>query len=211
MSVTPVRPTATAVRWPLPVALAIPALAAALVIAFTPGHSAGFGLIVFGGFALLTAVGSLLGAALLPVGVARRLSLAKGVAALAGGIAAIVIAATGLAGVTVEGAAVALELVIGATLLLIAVADLATGIRERHRDRYARDWIATGVVEALGAVAVVAVPPGFSNVATVRDAVSELTASVMMVGIFGAVAAVLGVLLVIAGITLVPSRARAAA
>jgi len=212
---TPARPATTSVRWPVPIVLAVPALAAAVVITFSSGHSGGFGLLVFGGFALLTGVAAGFGALLLPAGPARIISGAKAVAAAAGGVVAIALLRPVVDGADPEGAAIVFEAVAVGTLVLLAAADLVLGLRLRRRDRYGRDWIATGVIEALGALLVVVVPPTFSQAFSFTDAgevvSGAVTASTTMVGLFGAIAAVLGVFLAIAGAGLVPSRARTAA
>jgi len=204
------RPTATAVRWPVPIALAVPAIAAAVVVTFSPGHSAGFGMLVFGGFAVLTAVAAALGAVLLPGGAARTGAIVKAVLAAVGGTLALLLPVDGGAG----GAAV-LGWTMAGVLAALAVVDIVVGARMRRVDRFGRDWVTTGVVEALGAVVVVAVPPSFFQAFSFSDQgqtiSGEVTSTTMMVGLFGAAAAILGVFLAIAGIGLVPSRARATA
>lgn len=217
---------ATSVRWPVPIALAVPALAAAILITFTPGHTVWFGYAVFAGFALLTAVGAAIGGALLPPGPTRTGAFGKTIVAAVGAIVALVlgllsaftpVAAVG-AGDVVEGApwaqaALGLSLTIAITLAALAVIDLVVGIRLRRSDRFARDWITVGVIEAAAALAVVVVPPTFFQAFSFTERSGEVvsgavTASTMMIGLFGAAAAVLGVLLVIAGIGLVPQRDR---
>lgn len=217
---------ATSVRWPVPIALAVPALAVAILITFTPGHTVWFGYAVFAGFALLTAVGAAIGGALLPPGPTRAGAFGKTVVAAIGSIVALVlgllsaftpVAATG-AGDVANGApwaqaALGLSLTMALTLAALAAIDLVVGIRLRRSDRFARDWIAVGVVEAAAALAVVVVPPSFFQAFSFTERSGEVisgavTASTMMVGLFGAAAAVLGVLLVIAGIGLVPQRDR---
>ncbi|OJX64113.1 MAG: hypothetical protein BGO95_02415 [Micrococcales bacterium 73-13] len=204
---------ATVVRWPVPIALAVPALAAAIAVTFSGGHSAEFGLVVFAAFGVLTAVASAIGAGLLPAGTARTGAVLKAVAALAGGVVAAILPL--VLGPEPALRAAALVAVIAGTLALLAVVDLVVGIRSRRADRYGRDWIATGVIEAAGALAVVAVPPTFFQAFSFTDhgevVSGALTSSTMIVGLFGAVAAILGVLLAIAGVGLVPQRRRAAA
>lgn len=198
------------VRWPVPIALAIPALAAAVVVTFSAGHSAAFGMLVFGGFAVLTAIAAAIGGLLLPAGAARIGAVLKAVAAAVGGTLAFALPI----GAGAQAAAV-LAWTIGGTLAALAADDIVVGARLRHRDRYARDWITTGIVEALGAIVVVAVPPTFFQAFSFTDkgelVSGEVTSSTMIVGLFGAAAAVLGVFLAIAGIGLVPSRSRATA
>lgn len=213
---------ATSVRWPVPIALAVPAIAASVFIAFTPGHNVWFGYAVFAGFALLTAAACAIGIGLLPPGAARLASGVKTLVAAVGAIVALLLLAfTSVSPAVLDPAAESplavaargLSIVMAATFALLAVVDLVTGIRARATDRFARDWISVGVIEALGAVAVLVVPPTFHQAFSFTERTGEVisgavTASTMIVGLFGAVAAILGVLLVIAGIGLVPQRAR---
>ncbi len=210
---------ATAVRWPVPIALAIPALAAAAAVTFSSGHSAEFGLVVFGGFGVLTAAAAAFGASLLPSGVGRTGSAVKAALALAGGVAAFIVGLVAVPNVSTETAAVLLEIVLAVALAGLAATDIVVGARRRHADRFGRDWITMGILEALGAVLIVVVSPSFAVAFEVKDATGAVvpdtagvvTASVMMVGLFGAIAAMLGVFLAISGIGLVPTRQRATA
>ncbi|HWL01440.1 MAG TPA: hypothetical protein VNQ52_03600 [Microbacteriaceae bacterium] len=214
---------ATVVRWPVPIALAIPALAATIVITFTPGHTVWFGFAVFAGFALLTAGASGVGIALLPSGAARAGAIAKTVVAALAGVVALVLLgfsivtpAIGSVGDTVDvwaARALALSLTIAGTLAAFAAIDLIVGIRQRGADRFARDWITNGIVAGLAAIAIVAVPPTFYQGFSFTEKTGELisgavTSSTMVIGLFGAAAAILGILLAIAGVGLMPERAR---
>ncbi len=215
----------TVVRWPVPFALAVPALAAAVAITFTPGHTVWFGYILFAGFALLTAAACGAGIAMLPDGIARTGAIAKTTVAALGTLVALVLLLLNVfqpvSGVLplgeVEpvwaGAVRGLSWTIAGTFALLAVVDLVVGIRQRRADRFARDWIALGVIEAVGAIAIVVVPPTFYQAFSFKEKTGELVSgfvdsSTMIVGIFGAIAAILGVLLVIAGVGLIPERRR---
>ena len=218
----PLPSRATVVRWPVPIALAIPALAATLVITFTPGHTVWFGYVVFAAFALLTAGASGVGIGLLPGGPARTAAIAKTAVAAAGAIVALVLFAFSLvtpvsapiddgAGAW-AGYALGLSLTVAGTFAAFAVVDLVLGLRQRGADRFARDWITVGIVEAVAAIAIVAVPPtfyqGFSFTDKGEFISGAVTSSTMIVGLFGAAAAILGVLFAIAGVGLMPERAR---
>ena len=198
----------------MPIALAVPALVAAIAVTFSAGHTVTFGFFVFAGFALLTAVAAVIGAALLPSGAQRTAAVLKCVVTVIGGVAALTIPAV-LGAEPVAGAA-ALAFTVAGTLALIGAIDLVVGIRQRRADRFGRDWLATGVIELLGALAVLAVPPTFYQAFSFTEKTGELvsgslTSSTMIVGIFGAFAAILGVFLAIAGVGLVPQRRRATA
>jgi hypothetical protein len=83
------------------------------------------------------------------------------------------------------------------------IIELVAGLRARGRVPGARDWVFVGGLSALAAIAVLLVPVDFVDVITVpgKD-VPPLTASIMVVGLFGAYAAIVAVYLVIAGLSL---------
>lgn len=209
-------------RWPVPIAFAIPALAATLLITFTPGHTVWFGFLAFAGFALLSAGAAGIGVGLLPSGPARVGAIAKTAVAAIGAVVALLL--FGLSAFTPVTApigevsavwaqdALALSLTIGITFAVLAIVDLLVGIRQRGADRFARDWITIGVVQAVAAVAIVAVPPSFYQAFSFTDKgefiSGAVTSSTMIVGLFGAAVAILGVLYAIAGVGLMPERSR---
>ena len=202
---------ATSVRWPVPIALAVPALGAAITVTFSSGHSAEFGLLVFGVFALLTAAAAFFGVAALPPGIGRAGSGVKGAVAAVGGVLGLVFALV-QGGDAVQLAA-QLAFCAAGTFALLAVIDLVTGIRSRRADRFARDWITIGVIEALAAVVLLVVPPTFYQSFSFTEKTGEVisgavTSSTMIVGLFGAATAILGVFLAIAGVGLIPQRER---
>lgn len=199
-------------RWPVPLALAIPALFVAGWVAFTPGHTARFGFLVVGVLATGLAVASIIEAGLLP----RRLGWVgpvRGAALLAvAAVAFVHLATTGLVPATgPSDDAARLTILAAVTLGAYGAFDLGLGIAERRRDRFSRDWILTGSLALLGAVLVAVVPPTLDQQFSFEERSGEIisgavTASTMVVGIFGAAAAVLGVFLAIAGIGLIPQR-----
>jgi len=201
------------IRWPVFVLLAVPALAAALAITFAADHSVRFGLIVFGAFALGTAVAGAITVRMLPEAALRiRAVIRAAVAAVAGAAS---LSGLGWAvGPDVEAAAsaAALTWIITVSLVAIAAVDLSIWLRLRRRDRSARDWLASAIIHVLGAAAPLLVPANFLLPYVVRDKdvvlPLELTASIMIVGITGAVLAILGVYLAIAGLSLLPARSR---
>lgn len=212
-------------RWPVPIALAIPALAVTLVITFTPGHTVWFGCLVFAVFAVLTAGASSIGIGMLPSGLARTGAIAKTVVASCAGVVAFVMLGFSsvppvLVGLSdqmdaLAGQALGLSLTIALSFAAFAAIDLIVGIRQRRTDRFARDWITVGVIEGAAAIMIVAVPPSFYQGFSFTDGgeliSGAVTSSTMIVGLFGAAAAIIGVLLAIAGIGLVPKRERATA
>ena len=202
---------ASVVRWPVPVALAVPALVAATVVTFSSGHSAEFGLVVFGGFALLTAVAAAIGASLIPPGRSRSASIVKVAVAVVAAVISILLLVVLGPDPVVRAAALAFTM--AGTFALFGAIDLTTGIRVRRGDRFGRDWITLGVIELVAALAMLVVPPSFFQAFSFTERSGEVvsgavTSSTMIVGLFGAAGAIIGVFLVIAGIGLVPQRGR---
>ena len=171
---------------------AAPAAVVALVITFSADHSAYLGLIALGSFAVFTGVILIAGAVR---GAHPRAPFAtQGAVLIVGGAAALVFNDAGLLFLLVLT-----SVLLGAT----GIIELVTGLRARGRVAGARDWVFIGGFSALAAIAVLLVPADFVDVITIpgKD-VPPLTASIMVVGLFGAYAAVVAVYLVIAGLSL---------
>lgn len=186
--------TDDALPWYVPVARAVPALVLAVVITFSPDHSAPLGLITFGIFGVVA--GAVLTAAALraPKGVVRTSTLAQGIVTVLAGVAALAVPAGGLP---------YFVFVLTSFAAISGFIELYLGLRSSGRRRASRDWIFAGSLTALLALAVLLVPPGFSQAFTGPDGVArELTASIVIVGLLGAYWAILGVYLVIAGLSL---------
>ncbi len=164
--------------WVVPVARAVIALVASGVITFNSNHSATFGLIVFGSFAvvegLLVGILSLRSVADRTV---RSLFMAKGVIGVLAGVLALSLSTSGL----------------GLFLYLVSVwaaltgfIELYCGLRSRSKDASARDWIVVGAFTAVLAIVFLLIPSD----------------SVLAVGLFGAYAVIIGVYLAIGGFSL---------
>jgi uncharacterized membrane protein HdeD (DUF308 family) len=182
-------PTASALGsrfWTVPIVRAVIALIPAVIITFTPDHSAEFGLFTFGAFAVLggLAVG-ILGWRTLTDRVFRTLFLVQGIVGVVLGAAALGFHGGGL------GFFLYLVSVWGAVTGFL---ELYSGIRLRGRDAGpARDWLIVGGATAVLALAFLLLPPH----------------AVVSVGLFGAYLVMLGVFLVIAGLSLKWSTAPA--
>lgn len=202
----------TAVRWPIPATLALAPLVLGVLVSFSADHSARYGLVVLAIFAGATAVAGVVGAILLPTGSARLGSIAKAVVGALGAVAAGL--AAGLVGASQTAAAAAtIAWAAAAVLVLLAVIDLWLGVLHRREDRFARDWLTLGVLEALAAIVIVLVPSGYALQYTVTDkslppVQLTLDAEVIVVGLLGAALAVIGVYLAIAAVSLIPGRKR---
>ncbi|MDQ1608114.1 MAG: hypothetical protein QOE16_846 [Microbacteriaceae bacterium] len=165
--------------WTVPIARAIIALVAGVVITFNAKHSPQLGFVVLGGFALATGVVvAVLSWRMLADRVVRSLFVVVGAIGLLTGILALSLQTTGL----------------GMYLYLVSVwaaltgfIELYCGIRSRSKGgALSRDWITVGVLTAALALVFLLIP---------ADAV-------LAVGLFGAYAVVLGVYLGIGGFSL---------
>lgn len=164
--------------WPVPVARAVPALAAAAVITFSEDHSAALGLIVFGVFGVLTGlIVGLLSWRRMPRGTSRSLSVSQAAISVLAGLLAVMLHTGGL----------------GFFLYLVSVwaaltgfLELYAGFRIRPANAGSRDWLIAGSGTAVLAVVFLLIEPD----------------PILAVGIFGAYGVILGVYLVIAGLSL---------
>lgn len=181
----------------LPVATrAAVAIAAGLAVTFVSDHSAQFGLVVFGLFAAATGlafawVASL--AAIAPTRIAYWVAAATAIgcaiAAFSGhGLGSLVAVLVGFAAVT-------------------GAIEIGVGLRTRRDGAHARDAVITGILSIVFTGALVLIPRDFAHawetVAKEGGTVSGVvTADVVVVGMFGAYAVVLGVYLAIAAVSL---------
>lgn len=166
--------------WLPPILRALPAVAAGLAITFTADHSSTVGLGMLALFGLGSAAVLLITGMRMPRtealgGLHRSLAV---IAAVVGALALVVLA-VGAAGLPL------LLLLVGGYAVLAGALELVWGIRHRGRSAFARDAMVIGTGTA--ALAVV--------LAFVGDPVSA-------VGFFGAYAVIIGVYLVIAGLSL---------
>lgn len=185
--------TTRAPYWPIQLLRAVPAIVVGLVITFSADHSSSFGLITFGAFAVATGL-------IIGVGASRSANrmnplLRAGVSVLLG-IAALVFNTSGLG---------TLFLVVITFAAITGFLELYQGLRARGRDPLARDWITVGVMTSLLAIALILVPSDFAAPWSVVDkgtaATGTLTAEIIVVGIIGAYAILIGVFLVIGGLS----------
>ncbi len=196
--------TDAAPPWYVALARAVPALVLTGVITFSADHSAGLGLVTFGVFAVLS--GTVVAVAALRwsgAGVERGVLVVQGGIAIVAGVASLVVLGAGLA---------YLVFTLTAFAILTGFLELYLGVRgvrglRRATDpvgaSLARDHIFLGALTVLLATAVLLVPPGLHQSFTMQDGiVRDLTASVVVVGLLGAYWAIIGIYLVIAGLSL---------
>ena len=196
MTSTSARPT-SAIRWSLPAARAIPTLVLAVLITFSPNHSAAFGLAVFGTFALADAalLAVLVRRAVGDAPLRRVLYVRAAVSAVAGG------AALAMVG---TGAATLLFLLSG-WAGLVAILELYAAVRNGSRIAGAKDFFFTGAASAVLAVITLALPADLNQGFQGTEGGGVLTSSIIGVGVLGAWAAITGLFLAIGGLSLKPA------
>ena len=163
--------------WVVPVVRGLLALVPSAVITFSPNHSPELGLLVFGVWAI--ASGLVVGA------LSLRLLADRGIRSLVL-VNAVVTVAAGLLALTVPGGLPFLLYLVSVWAAVTGFVELFAGLRARGRTPAARDWIAAGGFTALLAIVFLLLPP---------DAVTA-------VGLLGAYFVILGVYLVIGGLSL---------
>jgi uncharacterized membrane protein HdeD (DUF308 family) len=181
--------------WPWVLLRALPVIVVAVVITFSQDHSARLGFVMFGVLALTGGVAVVAGAlrALQP-GVARWCFVVQGVVGVVLGAIALFSGSAGLP---------FLVFLVGAFAVLTGFLELYSGLRARGRSDSARDWLFAGALTVVLGIVALVVPPDYNQLFTGPDGVERaLTASIILVGVLGAYAAILGVYLVIAGLSL---------
>lgn len=174
-------PAATAAErryWTVPIGRAVLALIPAAVITFNADHSPELGLVAFGAFAVLSGILVAVGSWLtLGDARARTLFLVQGIAGVVLGALALAFHSGGL------GFFLYLVSVWGAVTGFL---ELYSGTRARGKSASARDWMSMGALTAILALVFLILPPH----------------AVVSVGLLGAYFVVLGVYLVIGGLSL---------
>lgn len=178
------------------------AAAAAVMITFSPDHSAAVGLSVFSGFVLTTALVLILAAWLVFPAGQRWPSVVLALVGFVAGMAA---------GVPAWRTDDVFFVVVTAWAAATGTVELVVGLRARRAgDPAARDSITLGAFGLLLAVLLLAIPAGFVQPYAIDGAGEfELTGIILGVGMFGGYAAIVAVFLGIAGLT--PQRADAVA
>lgn len=187
--------------WVAPLARALPALVLGLVITFSQDHSAAFGLAAFGVFAIVTA-SVLLASGLRADRSVRGLALLQGAVTAIAGIAALVLPGGGLG---------SFVLLVSAWAIVTGALEAVNGIRFRRTRAASRDWLFTGVLTAMLGLVFLLVPQDYADAYTVEGATGAavsgtVTADILLVGVLGAWAIILGVQLAIAAFSLRATR-----
>jgi uncharacterized membrane protein HdeD (DUF308 family) len=177
--------------WLVFLARAVIAIVIAVAITFSADHSARLGFLTFGAFAILSGIVVAIGG--LTDGHGRTPAIVQG------GVSVI----AGILSLALSGSEVAVLLfLISSWAAVTGFAELYRGLRSRRRTPLAREWVFAGGLTAVLAIAALVIPADLSESFVGPDNVERsLTASVVLVGIFGAYAAILGVYFVIAALS----------
>ncbi|QNO37455.1 DUF308 domain-containing protein [Protaetiibacter sp. SSC-01] len=184
-------------NWVAPLARAVPALVLGVVVTFSPDHSSGLGLVGFGVLAVLWAAVLLASGLRADRGI-RGLVLLQGVVTALAGIAALSIPDRGVG---------TLVLLVSAWGIIAGALETVNGIRFRRTRPVARDWIATGALAVLLGLVFLLVPQSYTDPYAVEEKgevvyTGTVTADVLLVGLLGAWAVIVGVQLAIAAVSL---------
>ena len=156
---------------------AVPTLIAACVITFSGNHGPVLGLVVFLAFAFLVAPTLLMSIVIVPLtGVSRTMVGIQSISTIAAGA---------VAAATLTGGLTALTLTMTVWAAITGAVELYAGLRSTDRAA-GREWLVLG---------------GFTAILAIVEGVLPLN-DVYAVGIFGAYAIIVGLFLVIAGISL---------
>jgi uncharacterized membrane protein HdeD (DUF308 family) len=170
------------------------AAVAALMITFSPDHSAAVGQAVFGGFAIVTSLVLIVAAVVVYREGQRWPAVLMGAITLVLGMASSVPAW--------RSDAMFFVLVI-TWAALTGLVELIWGIRSRGQDG-ARDAITVGALGLLLALLLLVIPVGFVQSYAVEGQAFSLTGIIIGVGLFGGYAAIVAVFLGIAGLAPAP-------
>jgi hypothetical protein len=184
------------IPWYTPASRAVIAGAAALAVTFSADHSASLGFLSLGLFGVVS--GSIITITALRATnrtVDVAVMLAQGAITVITGIVSLVL---------INGGLPFFILLVTSFAVITGALELYLGFRmRRHGVGHARDAVFVGAVTLGMAIAVLLVPPGFTQTISASDGVErQLTASVIVVGLAGAYWAILAVYLLIAGLSL---------
>lgn len=163
--------------WLVPVLRAIPAVVVGLIITFTEDHGPRTGLVAFGAFAVVSGIILFAGSLrTLSDRVVRGMFITQAAISLIAGAAALLLSGSGIG---------VLLLIVTVYAALTGALELYSGLRSRGAAP-ARDWLSVGAYTAVAAIVFVLIPPD----------------SILAIGLIGAYGIILGVFLMIAGLSL---------
>jgi uncharacterized membrane protein HdeD (DUF308 family) len=189
--------------WILPAGRALLALALGLAITFTGGHTATFGLVAFGAFAVVSGV--FLGTMSFRRGadpIARTAFRAQALVTVVAGVVALVQTGGGIG---------YLVWVLSGWAIVTGALELVSGIRARRRVAAWTDWITVGALTLVLGIVVLVLPPDIADSFSGDKGVEGLlTSPIIVTGLLGAWGIITGVLLAIAAASPAATRARTA-
>jgi uncharacterized membrane protein HdeD (DUF308 family) len=180
--------------WIAQLARGILAVALGVTIALTLDHSPSFGFLGLAVYTLLTGVVLLVADLRGTYAAPRRgLFVPTALASLVTAVAAVVLSGSGAA---------ALGLLVGVWAVVTGLLEAAAGILARGASVLARDWVIAGVTTVLLGVVAFALPSDLvQTFVGERGVAGTLTSSVILIGVIGAWAVVVGVLQVISAVS----------
>jgi uncharacterized membrane protein HdeD (DUF308 family) len=190
--------------WILSAGRAFVALALGLVITFTTGHTAAFGLVAFGVFAVTSGLwlaAGTFGPKAEPM--TRAAFRAQAVVTIVAGIAALVLPGGGIG---------YLIWIVSGWAIVTGALELVSGIRARRRATAWVDRVTVGALTLLLGAVVLVIPPDIADrFIGEKDVEGMLTSPIIIVGVLGGWAIVTGVLLAIAAASPKQAPARSGA
>jgi uncharacterized membrane protein HdeD (DUF308 family) len=180
--------------WPVPIIRAVPAAIVAMIITFSANHAAGFGLVLFGSFAVVEGVVLILFAARrMPDRASRRVATVQGLVTGVAGLVGFSVIESGVAG---------FKIVVIAFAVVSGFLELGQGIRARRTSQFARDWQTIGGITLLLAILLALTPTGYAKqLGGIEHVKGSLDSAIIVVGFFGAYLALTAVFDVIAGLS----------
>jgi uncharacterized membrane protein HdeD (DUF308 family) len=180
--------------WYLGLARAVPAIVLAMVITFSADHSPLLGLIVFGAFALVSGLWTAVVAiSRMRPGTLRLVVLCHATVAVLTGVAALAVPGGGYG---------YFVLLLSAYLAICGFLELYLALRAGAQSPARRDWVFTGGMSVALSITALVIPATFFQPFSVEGVEGAVTASVALVGLFGAYLAVIGIYLTIAAFSL---------
>ena len=192
--------------WFLGLSRAIPAVVLTIVITFSADHSARLGLVAFGAYAIASGLATAIVAATrVASGTVRLIVLCQAAVALVTGGAALAVPGGGYAYFVLVLSAYAavcgfLELYLGGRSW--RQSSTRPSVRSSAPSSVARDWMFVGALSVALAVTAFVIPANFNQPFSVEGVSGAVTASVALVGVFGAYLAIVGIFLAIASFSL---------
>lgn len=192
--------------WFLGLSRAIPAAVLTIVITFSADHSARLGLVAFGAYAVASGLATAIVAATrVASGTVRLIVLCQAAVALVTGGAALAVPGGGYAYFVLVLSAYAavcgfLELYLGGRSW--RQSSTRPSVRSSAPSSVARDWMFVGALSVALAVTAFVIPANFNQPFSVEGVSGAVTASVALVGVFGAYLAIVGIFLAIASFSL---------